>query len=165
MRLKAVANPHKQAMETALKAKLVPALRGAGFTGSYPKWRRVVGDRLDFVDIQYSTSGGRFYVNLGQAPAIGFVESEDDWLASIPLEKLDASYCADRTRVLPETSWWKGRRDWEYGPRYSYPDPVPVRPAAWYEELADTVAERFGDAGEAWFAAPDKIWRGDDWKR
>lgn len=160
-----MANPHQKAMDTALKAKLLPALRAVGFSGSYPKLRRVANDRIDFLDVQYSTSGGRFYVNLGQAPAIGFVEAKDDWLASISTDKLDTSYCADRTRVLPEAKWWKGRRDWEYGPRYSYPDPVPVRDAIFYEDIAGTVAERFLEAGEAWFADPDKAWRKDDWKR
>jgi hypothetical protein len=160
-----MASPHRQAIDAALKAKLLPALRAAGFTGSYPKLRRVVGDRLDLLDIQHSTSGGRFYVNLGQAPAEGFVESKDEWLASIPPEKLDTSHChPDFSRVQPKRSWWQGRRDWEYGPRV-YHDPVPVREAAFYEEIAGKVVERFADVGEEWFARPDKQWRTDGWKR
>lgn len=153
-------NPHRQAIDAALKGKLLPALRAAGFKGSYPKLRRVVDDRLDLMDIQHSSSGGRFYVNLSQAPAEGFVLSKDKWLASIPPEKLETGHCfADRTRLKPKSTWWKPRHDWEYGPRSSYPDPVPVRDPYWYETIAATVAERFADQGEAWFARSDMEWR------
>lgn len=160
-----MANRHKQAMEAGLKAQFGPALRELGFSGSFPKLRRTIDGRIDFAEIQYSTSGGRFYVNLGQAPENGFVDAKDDWLRTIPVETLDTSYCLDRTRVLPKSSWWRGRRDWEYGPRYSYPDPVPVRDAAYYEDIASTVADRFVEVGEPWFADADKLWRKDEWKR
>lgn len=161
-----MANPHRQAIDAALKAKLLPALRAAGFTGSYPKLQRVIGDRLDLLDIQHSTSGGRFYVNIGQAPAKGFVESDEEWLASIPPAKLDTSHChPDFSRVQPRRSFWKPARDWEYGPRYSYPDPVPVRDEAYYDDIAGKVADRFADVGEEWFASPDKQWRTDGGKR
>ena len=147
-------------MDAALKAKLLPTLRAAGFTGSHPKLRRTVDDRLDLLDIQHSSSGGRFYVNLGQAPAESFVLADDEWLASIPPEKLETGHCfADRTRVNPKSTWWKPRHSWDYGPRFSYPDPVSVRDATWYEAIASTVAARFADAGEAWFARPDMEWR------
>lgn len=152
-----MATPHRQAIDAALKAKLLPALRAAGFTGTYPKLRRTVGDRLDLMDIQHSSSGGRFYVNLGQAPAEGF--TRDEWLSTIPLDKLWTGHCyQDRSRLNPKSSWWKRKHGWDYGPR-SYDDPVPVRDAAFYEEIASTVADRFADVGEAWFARPDMEWR------
>lgn len=155
-----MANPHRRAMDDALKVKLLPVLRAAGFTGSYPKLRRIVDQRLDLLDIQHSTSGGRFYVNLGQAPAEGFLKSDEAWLSSIPPEKLETGHCyADRTRMNPKSSWWNPKSSWEYGPRFSYPDPVPVRPASWYEDIAGKVADRFVDVGEAWFARPDMEWR------
>jgi hypothetical protein len=152
-----VTTPHRKAIDAALKAKLLPALRDAGFIGTYPKLRRTVGDRLDFLDVQHSTSGGRFYVNLGQAPAEGF--TRDEWLSTIPLGKLDASHChPNRTRLNPKSTWWKRKNSWEYGPRM-YDDNVPVREPAFYEEIAGTLAERFADVGEAWFARPDMEWR------
>lgn len=149
--------PHRQAIDAALKAKLLPALRAAGFTGTYPKLRRTVGDRLDLMDIQHSSSGGRFYVNLGQAPAEGF--TRDEWLSTIPLEKLETGHCyQDRSRLDPKSTWWKRKHGWDYGPR-SYDGPVPVREVGFYEEIASTVADRFADVGEAWFARTDMAWR------
>ena len=147
-------------MDAALKAVLLPRLRAAGFVGSYPKLRRVVGDRLDLLDVQHSTSGGRFYLNIAQAPAEGFVKG-DEWLASFPPEKLETGHCyGDRSRVNPKDSWWKRKHGWEYGPR-TYDDPRPAREAAWYEEIALTVADRFDEVGEAWFARPDMDWRAE----
>jgi hypothetical protein len=36
---------------------------------------------------------------------------------------------------------------------------VPVREVGFYEEIASTVADRFADVGEAWFARTDMAWR------
>lgn len=150
------ASPHRQAIDAALKAELVPGLRAAGFVGSYPKLRRTVGDRLDLLDVQHSTSGGRFYVNLGQAPAEGF--TRDEWLATISPDKLDSGHCFfDRTRVNPKPGWLTRKYGWDYGPR-SYDDAKPVREAEWYADLARTVAERFAEVGEAWFAKDGMKW-------
>ena len=151
------ASSHRQAIDTALKAGLLPALRAAGFTGSYPKLRRTVDDRLDLLDVQHSSSGGRFYVNLGQAPVEGFTRG-DEWLSAIPPEKLETGHCGDRSRVNPASGWLKRKHGWEYGPRM-YDDDVPVRDAAWYEAIASAVAKRFLLVGEAWFAGPGMNWR------
>jgi len=60
-------------MIAALKEVVVPALRSAGFVGSFPHFRRQRADQLDLVTFQFSQWGGAFVVEVGYCPATGYV--------------------------------------------------------------------------------------------
>jgi hypothetical protein len=130
-------------MDASLKKVLVPALRSAGFTGSWPNWRRVCGNRSDLVNIQHLSIGGTFFINIGQVPAEGF---RNDWRSHIPAEKLTVSHATASTRVQPEDLI----DGWTFGPR-SYDEDKPLAEMHYYEGLSQRCVQRFSTWGEHWF--------------
>jgi len=53
-------------MREILQQDVVPALRGLGFKGTMPHFRRLRATRLDLFNIQFSYQGQYFFVNLGR---------------------------------------------------------------------------------------------------
>ena len=51
---------------SALKTRFVPALRARGFVGSFPHLRRPLPDRVDYLTVQFYSSGGSFVVEVGR---------------------------------------------------------------------------------------------------
>lgn len=137
---------HRKAMDSAIKAALGPVLKQHGFKGSFPNWRRTAGDRIDMVGIQHLSSGGTFFVNIGQVPAGGF---RTGWMASIPVEKLGLGHAIRRERVQPEPL----ADGWVFGPR-SYDGDVPLLPDSHYSGIATAASRRFAAFGLDWFATP-----------
>lgn len=65
----------RRAALASIKRDFVPVLEAAGFRGKGSIFRRVVGERIDLVELQTRTSGGLLCVNLGQYPAAGIQHS------------------------------------------------------------------------------------------
>lgn len=137
---------HRKAMDAAIRAEFGPVLRRHGFRGSFPNWQRVAGDRIDLVGIQHLSSGGTFFVNIGQLPAGGFTSG---WKVAIPVAKLGLGHAERRDRVQPEPL----ADGWTFCPR-SHEDEVPLHPDSHYAGLARAAAGRFGTFGLDWFAMP-----------
>ncbi|MFL9896396.1 DUF4304 domain-containing protein [Paraburkholderia sp. RL17-381-BIF-C] len=58
-------------MDSALKARFVPALRQRGFKGSLPHFRRQRDGRVDLLTVQFDRHGGGFVVELSQCGVEG----------------------------------------------------------------------------------------------
>lgn len=93
----------------ALGLEFLPEIRKLGFKGSGKNFRRVRGETVNAINIQGSTTGTRFYVNLGLhltfLPA-GYGEE------AIPANKIKEIDCEFRWRLHPQDNW---RVDWNYG--------------------------------------------------
>jgi hypothetical protein len=80
-----------------LKEHLVPRLRGLGFTGSFPHFRRPDGERNQLLTFQFDKYGsGRFVIELAVAPRGEFTTY---WGKVIPESKLTAHDLAERLRL------------------------------------------------------------------
>lgn len=83
----------------ALRQELVPRLRELGFKGSGKNFRRVCGETINAINVQGSSTGTRFYVNLGLhftfLPAGYGVEL-------LPADKIKEIDCEFRWRLDPQ---------------------------------------------------------------
>lgn len=70
-----------QQMSAALKAVLVPALKAAGFDGSFPRYRRDLADVVHFVNLQYDKEGTAFFLECAPHPA---GEKMTSWGEAVP---------------------------------------------------------------------------------
>lgn len=80
-------------LRAAIKAILEPALKEAGFAVAYPNFRRIDGDTIDLVHLQYSKWGGAFILNMGRQigplehPWHGVVPPHELEVVHLPMEK------------------------------------------------------------------------------
>lgn len=61
----------REAMQAALKSIVVPRLRTIAFKGSFPHFRRVVGDHIDLLTFQFDRNGGGFVIEISFCPTDG----------------------------------------------------------------------------------------------
>src|SRR4051794_35887 len=59
-------------MIAELKRTVVPVLRGLGFRGSFPHFRRVDESQVEMLTFQFSSAGGEFVVEIGKFPLEGY---------------------------------------------------------------------------------------------
>ena len=83
-------------MDAALKARFVPELRNAGFSGSYPHFRRVGQKYIEIIGIQFSQWGAQFYVELGLGSKSGELIMDG---ILVPPNKLKHYHAGKRQRV------------------------------------------------------------------
>ena len=114
-----------------LKRDLYPLLRADGFKGSGGNFSRLVGDRMDCLNIQGASAGDRCAVNLGShysfLPAEGGIG-----LPPPDLKRLRPWDCAFRDRMRKQVGhdqWWP------YGNH-------PGAPEATAQDLIDTYSQR-----------------------
>jgi hypothetical protein len=79
--------------------KVSPILRALGFRGSGQNYRKTEGDFVFVINFQGSSSGDRFYVNLGAQPV--FIPAE----VNADLTALKEYECVLRSRVGTEWPW------------------------------------------------------------
>lgn len=72
-------------MNQALKTVFVPVLRGVGFKGSMPHFRRLLPDRVDLLTIQFDRYGGGFVVEISQCGPEGVTTH---WGEQIPATRV-----------------------------------------------------------------------------
>lgn len=143
-------NEHRRRMMAAFGDRLVPALRGLGFKGSMPHFRRRSPGRVDYLTVQFSSRGGRFVIELGRSGPDGF--DEGPW-RELAVDEIDPSYCglANRRRLEPRGRGLSNPRWWVFGPA-STDDPHPPGAQAHYEAVAEDSLAVFLAEGEPWFA-------------
>ncbi|QDU11038.1 DUF4304 domain-containing protein [Gimesia aquarii] len=94
-------------MNQVLKELVIPKLRGIGFRGSMPHFRRLRDEQTDLLTFQFSTSGGKFVVEVAFASAGPF---ETSWGKIIERKKLTAHDLNNRLRLGPkvdgENDFW-----------------------------------------------------------
>src|SRR5690348_5276517 len=96
---------HRDAIIRALKEVFVPALRARGFRGIFPHFRRVLPDRVDYLTIQFYSSGGSFVVEIATAGPDGKPRGYGDHL---PVAKLNAHYFSNRLRLGSDEAVGRG---------------------------------------------------------
>src|SRR5262245_61534450 len=77
---------HRSEMEACLKRIVVPELRRAGFTGSFPHFRRC-REIIDLITFQFDRHGGGFVIELATGSPAGFTTH---WGKHISANKLTA---------------------------------------------------------------------------
>jgi hypothetical protein len=83
-------------MDRALKDVFIPSLRERGFTGSYPHFRRRGAERIDYLSIQFSQSGGKFCVEIARSGPDGVTTGS---FRDRPIAKLNVTYFHNRHRL------------------------------------------------------------------
>ncbi len=125
-------------MNAELKATVIPILRGMGFKGSMPHFRRRHADRIDMLTFQFDQGGGGFVVEIAKCGPDGCTMP---WGEQVPPNKATAHHVsAPRPRLRPsgadEDHWF--RYDNGLTPRDAVQELVP---------LLATVAEAWWNAG------------------
>lgn len=140
---------HRRLMMEAFKGRFVPALRERGFRGSFPHFRRRSQARADYLAVQFSSSGGRFVLEIGSTGPDGV---DDGPWKDLPVEEIGPMHCVNRRRLHPrgeglDDNWWV------FGPG-STTERQPPRPREHYDAIADDALATFLAEGEAWFERP-----------
>jgi len=140
---------HRDAIISAFKEVFVPALRARGFSGTFPHFRRVLPDRVDYLSVQFYSSGGSFVVEIATAGPDG---KPLGYGKDLPVAKLNAHYFSHRLRLGSNRAWGRADHWYVFGPR-SYDDPKPLRPFEHYLAIAREVTADLERQGEPWFLA------------
>lgn len=90
----------KKVMIRHLKTTIVPDLKGMGFIGTFPHFRRERNGRYEFVSFQFWSTGGRFVIECGSGTPKDF---EYPLAKDLPFEKLHYghTYPTTRRRIRP----------------------------------------------------------------
>jgi hypothetical protein len=75
-------------MRAALKEHFVPRVHALGFKGPMPNFRRVAGDKMQFLRVEFSSWGGTYVVRLAACPMQGIYTDDGDHR---PASKLTAA--------------------------------------------------------------------------
>ena len=140
---------HRDAIVSALKEVFLPVLRARGFKGTFPHFRRVLPDRVDYLSVQFYSSGGSFVVEIASAGPDG---PPRDYGEDLPVAKLNVGYFSNRLRLGSNRAAGRADHWYEFGPR-SYDDPEPLRPMEHYLSIARKLTADFERQGEPWFLA------------
>ena len=140
---------HRDAILRALKEVFVPGLRARGFSGTFPHFRRRLPDRVDYLTVQFYSSGGSFVVELATAGPDG---KPGGYGSHLPVGKLNAHYYSNRLRLGSGPVAGRGDHWYVFGPR-SYDAPEPLRPVEHYLAIARQVTADFERQGEPWLMA------------
>ena len=89
----------RERMMSAFKTRFVPALRERGFVGSFPHFRRLLPERVDYLMVQFYSVGGSFVVEIGRTGPQGFTDGP--W-KELPVDKINVGHIYnDRRRLTP----------------------------------------------------------------
>ena len=135
--------PERKNMIKALRQEVVPLLRRAGFSGSFPHFRRISKDKIDLIMFQFNKYGGSFVIEVAQCSPKGRIHS---WGEKVPPEKVKVYDCLteDRERITYDKDI--DRDEW-----ISYEN-------ADYEKAAKEVTH-YIDKAESWFKNRKPVWK------
>ncbi|HJR72481.1 MAG TPA: DUF4304 domain-containing protein [Luteimonas sp.] len=139
--------PHRALMMKALKDIFVPELRSRGFSGTFPHFRRITSDHVDYLTFQFLSSGGSFVVEVAKSDLAGNLAMGRG--ADLPVSKLNAQFFSERLRLGGEGPV----EDWfVFGPR-SYDPPMPERAPSFYAGIASRLVHLLDTQAEEWWRA------------
>ena len=105
-----MSSPH-ELMVAELQSTVVSKLRAQGFKGSYPHFRRFVGNRVDLLTFQHDKWGRGFVLEIARATADGVTRH---WGEVISANKITAHdlHPSERKRIKPREgpgtdSWFR----------------------------------------------------------
>jgi hypothetical protein len=141
----------RDAMDSALKATVVTALRQRGFTGSLPHLRRRSPEQIRLVSVQYFSSGGSFVVEVAECAPDGLTTS---WGVHIEPRKVTAQNVHPPARIrIGGESFPSGDPWFVFAPRYYEPGADTVQPAGHYAAVADDVLRAIDEHAEPFWNA------------
>ena len=101
----------REAMKTELKRVVQPHLRAAGFSGSFPHYRKIGFEMIDLLSFQFDRNSGGFVIEIARCRPDGIVTA---WGAHVAPAKTSASNVHPnfRKRIQPKTgggtdSWFR----------------------------------------------------------
>src|SRR3989344_4969161 len=86
----------REKMDKELKEKIVPLIKGSGFKGSYPHFRKLNVNVIEIIGFQFSQWGPQFYIEVGIAPNKGITVFGGKYISP---EKIKHYHTANRIRV------------------------------------------------------------------
>jgi hypothetical protein len=140
---------HREMMIGALKQVFIPDLRARGFKGSFPHFRRALAGRVDYLTVQFYSSGGSFVVEIAAAGPDGKPRGHGKRL---PIDKLNVQYFSKRLRLGSKPESGNSDNWYVFGPR-NYEPSTPLQATEHYLGIARQAMEDLERQGEPWFVA------------
>jgi hypothetical protein len=134
--------PDRTAMDQALKAIVVPAIRRMGFSGRWPHFRRERGTEIQMITIMFSKYGGSFCIEAARMSFEEFEQKQRQWRAhckELSKDKLTAGHTLPTSRRRFGAEPPHADRWFEFGPRdyeVASGQERPVRPPEFYDGVA-----------------------------
>lgn len=133
---------YRDAMNSTLKELVVPALRKAGFKGSFPHFRRPADDVVELLTFQFDRSGGGFVIEISRCAGSGYTTH---WGKHIPASKVSAwdLHPDQRHRIQPKlgggTDAWFRYEDGDF--LHTAREVIEALPKAeaWWQSQAQTI--------------------------
>ncbi len=134
-------------MEKALKEQFVPELRKRMFQGTFPHFRRIRSEQIDYLTIQFNSAGGSFVVEIAKSGPKGV---EVGFGRHVPVKKLNVQYFSDRLRLGSDPG--RGQPDYwfQFGHR-SYDWFKHSKPQTHYIDVARSVIAYLDSQAEHWW--------------
>jgi hypothetical protein len=137
----------RDAMDATLKALVFPALRGIGFNGSFPHFRRATNDVVELLTFQFDRSGGGFVIEIARCATSGYTTT---WGKHIPPSKVRAwdLHPDQRHRIQPRIgggtdAWFRFDNGNVKHAANEVIDAMP-KAEAWWQSLAQQCAPAAG---------------------
>jgi hypothetical protein len=132
-----------QRMSKALKSKFVPVLEAAGFSGTFPRFRRNSEAAIQFLSIQYDKAGSALFLEFGNHPP---GEKNTSWGEIVPECELILEHIPfdSRARLQARSGAGSTERDWFHFGDFG-------ENTASYSNLAESIATMFSQV-ESWLS-------------
>ena len=133
-------------MGATLKSSVIPKLRGMGFKGTFPHFRRQAESCIELLTFQFNLSGGSFVIELS---ACTQNELEQHWDSRLTAKTVTAHDMGNRYRLGASS---KGSDHWfVFGKRNDEPGHERVQADADFINLANRVNELIdSQANDIW---------------
>ena len=129
-------------MIIALKETVVPFLRGKGFSGSFPHFRRFSNNGVDLLTFQFDKWGGGFLIEISKCSNSGFVTHWGETISAKDMRAID-NHPDDRHRIIPGKDG--SRESW-----FRYDGQLKFPFSRVYKITAKSVLSYFDEAEEWW---------------
>ena len=130
-------------MTESLKELFVPELKSLNFNGSFPHFRRTIGDKTNLLTFQFDRHGGGFIIEIANFQGTKF---KTNFGERIQINKLTAHDINDRKRIYPNIlTEEKGTENWFRFDKISF---LPFRNK--YDRLAKKLIKKLPIMKEYW---------------
>jgi hypothetical protein len=140
-------HPARKQMELALKTVVVPVLRGLGFKGSMPHFRRLYDKKADLLTFQFNLSGGSFVAEMSVCSQADIAKH---WRSDLTLKTITAHDMGRRRRlgsVSQGSDYW-----FVFGKKNYEPEHEKTEHESHYLHVAGQVVQFLESQGVQWWA-------------
>ncbi len=122
---------NREIMLKALNNTVIKELKSQGFTGKYPRFKKVKEDCIELIDFQTNKYGGSFTVEVSAVFPDSKVTNLSDLTAAVNINKVDVASTNERYRLKGMFDGWFYYRD------------VYRMPQGFYHDVSEKEAESF----------------------